>query len=1031
MLDRPRFALAILVLLFVVSALAPRLREGTLRALVRTNHNIARGCLSARGDSLVSVQPDGQTHTEEHTMTTTHSFYKAAGRRRSGRAAVPFLALALLFASGCDGFGSASDSDYLERAEQHIQAENYRAAIIEYRNALRLEDRPGTRAALGRAYLEDRQYESAINHLERAYRQTAADDLVLALARGLFQLERLSEISELPQPEGLSDHEAAELSSYRALAHLRAGETETARALLDQARDQAPGLALHSLVEARLAFRQGDAEGAARAAREAIDADAELAPAWALLGDLARWRGEGEAALEAYDRALDLRPARIAERLNRGLVLLGLERHEGAAVNARFLRQRAPGHPGGHFLQGLVHFQQGKLEAAQPYFEEALSVHRNYRPAMPYLAAIHLENESYSQAQHQLERHAALGEGTTMSYRLWARLHMEQGNPGAARARLEGALERHPEMTPMLGDMLAALYLNAEQSDAGINFLRASLDQGLESPMTRGLLVRALVEHGDVEGARDLLNQDPASARAVRALERLRQGEYAEALHLAREIIADAPGQAQGYNIKGTALRALGRFTEAQLAFQKGLEAVPNSVSLAMSLGELEMRLGNRATAREVFENLQREVPGDPASAMQLAAMAVADNDHATALKWLEAAHAHHPDHLSVALGLADLEARVGNEARADRLLTNSIERHPEALEPRLIYARRLLSLGEPQQALAVMEPVSGTHANHRTLLLNQAQALESLGEPIQARRAWATLVQQQPDNPRLRIALATNQVRTGDFAGARENLRHAIQLEPDTLEPRVLMMRTYLIEGDYEAAESEYERIAQDFPPSLELISQGASLAMAKGDLETGIQRLVRVHDMEPAEEGAVSLARAHQQAGQYAEARAVMEDWYQRSGGELTGGSKHILALVRMETGAEEEASAVYEDLLEGDPGDLVALNNLAWMLRETDPRRAVTLAERALEQAPSSLDVQHTLAVALGNTGASGRAIELLEKAVERDPRPEFRLDLAELYVEANRHDDARRILRELVRMGDFGGAARARELLDDLS
>ncbi|MFO8003722.1 XrtA/PEP-CTERM system TPR-repeat protein PrsT [Thioalkalivibrio sp.] len=860
--------------------------------------------------------------------------------RRAGISAL--LALALLLASGCDSFGSATESDYLERAERHMETGDHAAAIIEYRNALRLEDRSGTRAALGRAYLADGQHEGAVTHLERAFSESRSEELVLPLARSYFQLDRFADLVELPQPAGLSPRDEGELLGYRALAHIQLRQLDQARESLDAVRERTPDLALLHLGEAHMAFREGDAEAAGEAARRAIERDDNLAPAWTLIGDLARWEGDVDAALEAYDRALELRPNQIAERLKRGLTLLEKERFDDAAADARFLREGAPGHPGGHFLQGLVHFQQEELDAARPYFEEALSAHRNYRPAMPYLAAILLEDGSLAQAEHQLQRHAALGDGTTMTYRLWARLHMEQGDPAAARSRLEQALERHPEMTPVLGDMLAALYLDSEHPEQGMEFLRTSLDQGQDSPAMRRMLARALLERGEEDEARELLSEDPQADREARAMNHLSGGRYAEALELARAMIADDRENAQGYNVQGAALLGLNRADEARLAFQEGLQAVPGSVSLAMNLGSLEQRLGNRRAAREVFEELQDVAPGHPGSAMRLAGMAMADDNPEAAQEWLETAIRHHPDQVQPPLMLARLHLAQDRPAEVVETLEQALERHPD--EPEVLFA--------------------------------MADVRERLGQHDAALQPLRRLVELRPQQPDFQFRLARVLAATGDQPGSIEVLRQVLEIEPSHAGARRALTHQLSLAGETEEARRVFDPLLEARGDEAEVIAQDARLLAREGRHQAAVERYSEALEQEMVRQWFVERHQSRMQAGMAEESLDELERWLENHPEDL--GVRHLLGSTQVSLGREDAASATYRTVLAQREADVVALNNLAWLLREDATEEALGYARRARDLAPEDPAVLDTLGVVLLYSGDPEAARAVLETA-----------------------------------------------------
>lgn len=56
-------------------------------------------------------------------------------------------------------------------------------------------------------------------------------------------------------------------------------------------------------------------------------------------------------------------------------------------------------------------------------------------------------------------------------------------------------------------------------------------------------------------------------------------------------------------------------------------------------------------------------------------------------------------------------------------------------------------------------------------------------------------------------------------------------------------------------------------------------------------------------------------------------------------------------MSTNRHTEAQTVYKNILGLTPQNTAALNNLAWLLRESDPTKALALAKRATELAPKT--------------------------------------------------------------------------------
>ncbi len=99
-------------------------------------------------------------------------------------------------------------------------------------------------------------------------------------------------------------------------------------------------------------------------------------------------------------------------------------------------------------------------------------------------------------------------------------------------------------------------------------------------------------------------------------------------------------------------------------------------------------------------------------------------------------------------------------------------------------------------------------------------------------------------------------------------------------------------------------------------------------------------------------------------------------------------------------EAAIAEYRRLLELEPDDPVANNNLAYNLLRTggDPAEALSAAERALTQLPNDAHVLHTLGVAQLRAGQLDEAKQSFAKALERRPGdPDLLFDYGKVLIE----------------------------------
>ena len=112
---------------------------------------------------------------------------------------------------------------------------------------------------------------------------------------------------------------------------------------------------------------------------------------------------------------------------------------------------------------------------------------------------------------------------------------------------------------------------------------------------------------------------------------------------------------------------------------------------------------------------------------------------------------------------------------------------------------------------------------------------------------------------------------------------------------------------------------------------------------------------------------------------------------------------------------AGSGYRKVLEIDPDNIPALNNLAWILAEGNDPKAREYAERAHRLAPFNPSVLDTLGWTLVRTGDAKRGAQLLMMASRSAPaQADIRLHLAKALAESGDKAGAKREVAELMKL-----------------
>jgi tetratricopeptide (TPR) repeat protein len=126
-----------------------------------------------------------------------------------------------------------------------------------------------------------------------------------------------------------------------------------------------------------------------------------------------------------------------------------------------------------------------------------------------------------------------------------------------------------------------------------------------------------------------------------------------------------------------------------------------------------------------------------------------------------------------------------------------------------------------------------------------------------------------------------------------------------------------------------------------------------------------------------------------------------------------------------------AHYQRVVESDPSNVVALNNLAFALANHSNQidDAIRYAERAGQIAPVSAAVQDTIGWAYFRKGIYRTSASYLEKANTLEPSAGRMYHLAMAYAKSGRPDEARKTYQAALKMNSLAPEAQmAKQLLN---
>ena len=921
-------------------------------------------------------------------------------RVASATSAAILVLLASLLA-GCE----KSAPDEIAAAEKAIATKDDKSAFIHLKNAAAAEpNNAKARFLLGQQYNAANEPLSAVAEFKRALElKYPADELARPLADALLVTGQGAQVLALVSPMAVKDPKVeARVQAAIAWANLGLKSLPAARQAVDKAEKTIGPTPETRMIRARLA----DAEGNAQQALTLVDSLVKDEPnhdnAWTFKGQLQeRLPGGSKAAFEAFAKALSVNPKNfIALTSTVGIHVLNKD-YKAAHEGLEAMRKLSPKAFMTYYQDAQLKFLEGQYAAARSQFQAALNLVPSSAMALLGSGVNELQLKSYALAENQLARVVQLEPSNPIARFHLARAYIAQGKPDQATTTLAPLVDTQ---TPLPEPLLLA--------------------------------AQARLLQGDPKGAEQLfgraakLHKDNSSVRLALAIMNAAKGNTDAAVQELEQIAASSDGTEADMQLISTHV-ARTDFPAALAAIQALERKQPASPAADDLRGQVLLKLGKQAEARQAFEAALKKEPLYISSVANLAELDVLDGHPERAQARLEAQVKLDPTNAGIHLGLANLAQRTGKSPQdVVAELEKATRADPRDVRPRLLLIERHLNEGSVDKALDAARGAVAVVPDNAQLLEALARSLLRSGDTRQALATYVKLIQVAPKEPAGYLGQANVLLSMNDGTGADKVLQQLLDLAPTNVEAGRLMVTAALV---------------QKLPDKALTIARGLQRSAPASPLGFALEG--EVHMDQKRWDPAAAAFRA-------ATAKPEGESFVARQYEALVNGNKtdeakrvaadsvkqhpknpqllRQLGGVAYNSGDRAQAKAYYEQVLELAPKDVAVLNNLAWILVEAKDPKALAIAQRAVALAPDHPDVLDTLARAYTLNSDNAKAIEALRRAIQHSAAPSnLRLQLARAYVAAGERENARAELETLRNLGrSFPEQSEVRQLMSQI-
>ncbi|MBU3070854.1 PEP-CTERM system TPR-repeat protein PrsT [Aestuariicella sp. G3-2] len=912
-----------------------------------------------------------------------------------------FLLILILGAtSGC--LGGKNPEELFKEAKASMEAGDLKAATVQLKSILQeYPDHIPSRIQLGRLYQEAGNLPGAQKELEYALKNNGSkEEIIPPLLSVYVDLGEHQKAIDLPL-EGLSDDSLAVAYSFKARAYRRTDEPEKATQMMKMANQLSSEAPEVKTATAVMTAMDNPAE-AESLLRDVVDNNPEYAPAWSQLAHIYRTENKLDSAEKAYDEAIKLNPTNAADFIRRAGLRIENREFDAAQKDLDSAKELISGYYEIDFLQGVIQMSQGKNMDAQTSFQQAYNKQPKFLPNLYYLALNSFMIQQYDTAEDMATAYFDQAPEYLPGRLLLAQTKLKGNDFEAARLLLEDVVNAHPENSQLLAS-LADAYHGLRMYDKELKLLSKLKILLPDSQFIQVREVTALLQNGEAEkglkAADELLVKYPDNWQVVRQVATYysTQKSFDKALAAAEEFSRNNPENTNGYNLLGLTQLQMKQLGEANNSFLKARELSPDNISVLHNLASLSLVSGDSSKAESYYQE---------------------------ALKLDD-------EHLSTLVKLALLEQKTDPEAFIKHLET-AISSHPTELQPRYLLARHYLTHGETEKVLTTLGEQNTRTKESIEISLLLAEYYLGNNQLPEAQDHISRALKLSPNNVDAIFLKSQLLAKQGKSEASQQALDQALELNPNHLISNLANINNMLRAGHYQQAKDESERL-------LALAPDNPTLLLTKGKAEAGLGEsrqaeatLKQAFANAPSKQTLFPYSSAVYKRDQQ-EGYAILEDWLEENPDDIV--SRNFLAGVYLNDKMNDKAVSHYLIVLDKSNDNALALNNMAWLLREKDPKQALEYAEKATSVNPGSPALLDTLAVVLMHNNQNERALRTINEATRKmdinNGDPSFFYHKAQILKALGKSQESRTILSALLDAdGSFNEREEAQALIKTL-
>lgn len=618
----------------------------------------------------------------------------------------------------------------------------------------------------------------------------------------------------------------------------------------------------------------------------------------------------------------------------------------------------------------------GNLQLALATCREALSYSpENIQVILPAVSIMY-RAEEYKAAEEILDRIAERKLFHPFIARLELEGHLGQGNLQSAETLISEMYFNDPNNTELCLS-LAMLQIRLEKYNDALYLLR-----GLRT-----------------------VQPDSIPVAAVLAELNIHQDKFTEAVQLCDEMI-DQHGTAATYILRGQTYQAIGREESAQKDFEQAVITEPDNIQAWLAKSEFSRATGRYEQAVADLEKAMTLAPDSTLIQKRLLALWLSSErpDIERAERLLAKARLSAPSDTELQLFEARcllLKKSLASTEKARQMLLEITEKKPKTAYAWVLLTDIYLNRNMNAEAMeTVLQGLAYLPEDSRLLLMKART--EARHSSAAALPTLKQLYEQEPQSVEIILELAKTYADTRKYEESIRLLQDYINKNPDrnNLQANIQLAVTLYQKGDIEKAEQKFDLLREKAPFEPALLSAQAQMLLEDRQWDALKQRLDDAFEQNALDADLAEIIINKLFGAASTPALEIAEELIDKMLTRQPGSPamNKALAILYQIKGMSSECAEIYARILESNPDDPVAINNLAWIFCEEqgDYQKALKLAQTGLQKTPDYADLLDTRGVIYYRMTQYQHAVRDFSKCVELYPENSASMQVAQFHL-----------------------------------